>query len=88
MIARIIEDLLNEEGDEIPSRAGMSFGDGNVEGKLYIVRLLDDDRIPYFVGISDDASLEPLYEWGMHDSGTTILQIMDLKTYEWEDCIG
>ena len=85
MYAAIEVDLINEPGMEIPTREGMVIGDARVEGKMCMFRALDDDRIPYYIGFSDDAALEYVFEWCQIDAGTTILQCLDLKTLEWKD---
>jgi len=88
MVARIYVDLLFDGEYINESKVGTSFGDGKVEGQLYVWRTLDDDNIEYYRGIGDDVSLEYVFEWSQRDSGTTLLQTMNIATGTWEDCIG
>jgi hypothetical protein len=83
MYGRVTHDLINVN-DEVPSRVDMVWGK-EVEGSLYIWRTLDDDRIPYYMGVADDATLEAIFVWSMQDAGTTFLQVLDLKNLAWKD---
>lgn len=86
MYARITEDLLYEDGDDIvPNREGMLLYDGSVPTPENTVklRLLDDDRIPYYIVVCDEEAEEPVFNWGHRDSGVTLVQIW--KDNKWED---
>lgn len=79
MYARITRDLLYDGATITNDRSGdIIIGDKTTDdhvGGMLDVRLLDDDRIPYFLARADDDALEDLYEWAYHDSGVTILQV-------------
>jgi hypothetical protein len=87
--AKITKDLLCD-GDVITvNREGHTWGELELKGGvvLHKIRLLDDDRIPYYEGIATDDALETVFEFAMHDVGCTILQVKDLAG-EWIDAIS
>lgn len=77
MYAKITKDLLFDGKIITSDRSGMVVI-GREEDKstaeIIVCRLLDDDRIPYYMAVSDDEALEELFYWAMRDSGCTILQ--------------
>jgi hypothetical protein len=82
MLGVVTHDLLEIEGHV---RKGHSFGDGQSIGGPVVWRTLDDDGIPYYIGIADYELLETIFEWSMGDAGTTILQVLNPVTLQWKD---
>lgn len=88
--AKITKDLLFTPDDAdmgLTNRTGeVLVGDPSTHTyhpKHDLFRLLDDDRIPYFEGWADNDGMEFALEWGMRDSGATILQVR--KDGRWVD---
>lgn len=90
MYAKITKDLLYEPPDDVVGdRTGVVLicpEDGQPDGPLLKVRLLDDDRIPYYEAEATDETLEELASWAGRDSGCTILQTQ--KAGAWVDTIS
>lgn len=95
MYAKITKDLINCEeilGVEYVRENKVIFGtlEDATCGEPFMlrVRLLDDDRIPYYeADVDEDAALEPLFFWCQRDAGCTILQVW-YTDRGWEDVIG
>lgn len=88
MYAKITKDLLSPlDGPYAEeNRDGMTVFGGEPVGELLKVRLLDDDRTPYYEVEADDEVLERLAYWAEIDSGVTILQTREGNG--WKDCIS
>lgn len=89
MYAKITRDLIWSPGDTFKNRQNVTIiGEERAvaDPNCLRVRLLDDDRTPYYEAIADDEALEPLFEWAMRDSGVTILQVREGNG--WVDTIS
>jgi hypothetical protein len=91
--AKITEDILHDDDHDawdsmnVQSKKGTVIFDSTPEsGDEIPFRLLDDDRVPYYVGVctGDDEALARVLSWGMGDSGATILQCKDHQD-SWVD---
>jgi hypothetical protein len=92
MYAKIIQDHLDvteDLGEEYQREGKVIIGsEEQIEGPILDVRVLDDDRVPYYTLKVDDQSLEAVFAWCQQDTGSTILQVKDHEDKEWRDVIS
>lgn len=77
MYWKITQDYLYDGNYITENRTGKEVGERNESEPLLRVRLYDDDEELYYTVLSEDSSLEDLYEWAMYDSGVTILKVWE-----------
>lgn len=87
MYARIDRDYINRGEYEEFNRVGTTFGSRVEDSEVVRFRLKDDDGEIYYGGEADDEALETVYEFGLRDAGTTLLETKS-GAGEWELVIG